>query len=88
MRLLPELADKVPDLAEPIRGEADAERVRLFEAVSKFLSAASSAQPIALLLDDLPGIDERPVEELRHPTQPAQGRCQKSPVRPSRSRMA
>jgi class 3 adenylate cyclase len=66
LRLLPELAGRVSGIGEPIRGEADAERVRLFEAISKFLSAASKAQPIALLLDDLHWADASSLLLLKH----------------------
>lgn len=53
VRIHPDLSRRVPGLAPPMRSDPDTERYRLFEAVAGWLAAASSDQPILLLLDDL-----------------------------------
>ncbi|MGH9281478.1 MAG: AAA family ATPase, partial [Acidimicrobiales bacterium] len=52
-RLLPELAESVPGLAEPLRSDPETERYRLFDAVAGWLAALSAEQPVVLVLDDL-----------------------------------
>jgi tetratricopeptide (TPR) repeat protein len=56
--LVPELAERLrvsTDRLRPI--ESDARRFYLFEAVTSFLKAASQAQPVVLVLDDLHDAD-------------------------------
>ncbi len=53
VRLLPELADRVPRLPRPMRSDAETERYRLFDAVAAWLAAASADRPLLLVLDDL-----------------------------------
>lgn len=65
-RLLPELADRVPGLAEPLRSEPDTARHRLFEAVTDLLAASSEAAPVVLVLDDLHWADKPSLLLLRH----------------------
>ena len=75
-RLLPELAQRLPDLsgvsssrrslAEPLGSDPDSERYRLFEAVASFLVEASRACPIVLVLDDLHWSDKPTLLLLRH----------------------
>ena len=52
-RLVPELAQRVPDLPAPQVAEAETERFLLFEAVTGLLAAASQERPLVLVLDDL-----------------------------------
>ena len=52
-RLVPDLPRLVPGLDEPVAGEADTERYRLFEAVVDVLANLSAEQPVVLVLDDL-----------------------------------
>jgi tetratricopeptide (TPR) repeat protein len=66
VRLVPELADRLPDLATVERGEAEAERYLLFEAVAEFLAAASEDVPILLVLDDLHWAAKPTLMLLRH----------------------
>ena len=64
-RLVPELVQRVPGLEPPIdRGDAD--RLRLFEAVSTFLEEASFEHPVLLVLEDLHWADRATVLMLRH----------------------
>jgi class 3 adenylate cyclase/tetratricopeptide (TPR) repeat protein len=65
-RLLPELADRVAGLAGPLRAEPDAERHRLFEAVTDLLAASSDNDPLVLVLDDLHWADKPSLLLLRH----------------------
>ncbi len=65
-RILPELAGRVPGLAEPVRTEAETERHRLFEAVADLISEASATNPVVLVLDDLHWADKPSLLMLRH----------------------
>jgi len=52
-RLVPELAQRVPDVPAPVPAEPEVERYRLFEAVAGLLSTASRQVPVLFVLDDL-----------------------------------
>ena len=64
-RLVPELAERVPDLAQPLAGDPAGERYRLFEAVSALLCEAAQARPVVLVLDDLHWADKPTLLLLR-----------------------
>jgi tetratricopeptide (TPR) repeat protein len=64
-RLLPSLRDRVGELPEPMRSDADSERFRLFEAATELLASLSAEAPIVLVLDDLHWAD-RPTLLLLH----------------------
>jgi tetratricopeptide (TPR) repeat protein len=49
--VLPEIADRLPALARTTEG--DEARFRLFDAVSRFLTAASTVRPVLVAIDDL-----------------------------------
>lgn len=61
--LLPELGEET---AESWPGQAEHERIRLFEAVAGLLAAASVTRPTVLLLDDLHWADDASLLLLRH----------------------
>jgi tetratricopeptide (TPR) repeat protein len=69
-----EIALLVPELAKPLRVptdwlrpiESDARRFYVFEAVTSFLKAASQAQPVVLVLDDLHEADQPSLLLLRY----------------------
>jgi class 3 adenylate cyclase/pimeloyl-ACP methyl ester carboxylesterase len=65
-RLVPELAQRLPDLpaAPPVR--PDTERRHLFEAVTTLLTTASRSVPMVLVLDDLHWADEASLLLLKH----------------------
>jgi DNA-binding SARP family transcriptional activator/tetratricopeptide (TPR) repeat protein len=65
-RLVPELADLAPGLAEPVASDPETERYRLFEAVSRTLAALSRGAPVVLLLDDLHWAARPTLLLLRH----------------------
>jgi DNA-binding SARP family transcriptional activator len=58
VRLVPALADRVPNLPPPISTEPESERYRLFEAVTSIITAAASRQPLVLILEDLHWADK------------------------------
>jgi predicted ATPase/class 3 adenylate cyclase len=52
-RLVPQLGDRVQNLAEPLRADPEIERFRLFESVAALLRAIAAQTPTLLVLDDL-----------------------------------
>ncbi len=74
VRLVPHLAELVPDLAAPLSSDPETEQYRLFEAVAAWLTAASSDRPLLVVLDDLQWAAKPTLLMLRHvvgATQPA-----------------
>jgi tetratricopeptide (TPR) repeat protein len=65
-RVLPRLAQRVPNLMPPVQGEPDTERYRLFEAVSALVAGMTEAQPVVMVLDDLQWADQPTLLLLRH----------------------
>jgi class 3 adenylate cyclase/tetratricopeptide (TPR) repeat protein len=66
VRLLPEVAERLPDLPPPLRSDPETERYRLFDAVAAWLAAVSSEQPLLLVLDDLQWAAKPTLLLLRH----------------------
>lgn len=52
-RLLPEVAERLSDLAPPVPADAEAERYSLFEAVVALVASAAARGPVLLVVDDL-----------------------------------
>jgi class 3 adenylate cyclase len=65
-RLLPDLAERVPDLPPPLHSDPETERYRLFDAVAAWLTALSREQPLLLVLDDLQWAAKPTLLLLRH----------------------
>ncbi len=65
-RLVPELAAKVPGLAEPLRSDPETERYRLFDAVAACLGEVSADDPVLLVLDDVHWAAKPTLLLLRH----------------------
>jgi tetratricopeptide (TPR) repeat protein len=65
-RLVPEVAQIVPGLSEPLRADAETERYRLFEAIAAFLEGAATNAPVVLVLDDLHWAAKPTLLMLRH----------------------
>ena len=63
VRLLPELAQRVPGLARPVAGDAASERYGLFAAVASVLGACGRC---LLILDDVQWLDASSAELLSH----------------------
>ena len=66
VRLIPDLTERVPDLAPSKAADADAERYMLFAAVVSFLTALGELQPVILVLDDLQWADKGSLQLLKH----------------------
>jgi class 3 adenylate cyclase len=65
-RLVPRLADHIPDLAPPVSADPETAQYRLFEAVAGTLVAASALQPILFVIDDLHWAAKPTLLLLRH----------------------
>ena len=65
-RLVPQLGDRLPDLAPPSAAGPETARYRLFEGVTAALVALSRAAPVVLLIDDLQWADSSTLALLRH----------------------
>jgi DNA-binding SARP family transcriptional activator/tetratricopeptide (TPR) repeat protein len=65
-RFVPELARRGPGLGEPVIGDGESERFRLFEAAGSLLAHASRSWPVLLLLEDLHWADKATALLLSH----------------------
>jgi tetratricopeptide (TPR) repeat protein len=65
-RLLPDLAQLVGSLPEPLRSDPETERYRLFDALAAWLSDVSAEAPVLLVLDDLHWAAKPTLLLLRH----------------------
>src|SRR5439155_11081493 len=74
VRLMPELAERVPGLPAPLRSDPDTERYRLFDAVAAWLAATSADEPVLLVLDDLQWAAKPTLLLLRHVVRAGGGR--------------
>ena len=66
VRLIPELAERMPELPAPRPADGETERFRLFEAVASLFEAASSAAPLLVVLDDLQWADRSALLLLKY----------------------
>ncbi len=65
VRLVPELADRVP--VEPsLRADPESERLRLFDALTSWLRTTAASVPVLLVLDDIHWADRATLLMLRH----------------------
>ena len=64
--VLPELTERVSDLPEPLSGDPDGARYRLFEAISSLLCRAAQSRPVVMVLDDLHWADTPTLLLLRY----------------------
>lgn len=65
-RLVPRLAEHIPDLVPPVSADPETSQYRLFEAVASTLVAASNRQPILFVVDDLHWAAKPTLLLLRH----------------------
>jgi class 3 adenylate cyclase/tetratricopeptide (TPR) repeat protein len=66
VRLVPDLADRVPGLPAPLRSDPETERYRLFDATAAWLGAVSADDPVLVVLDDLQWATKPTLLLLRH----------------------
>jgi class 3 adenylate cyclase/DNA polymerase III delta prime subunit len=66
VRLVPELAERLPGLPPPLSSDPETERYRLFDAVAGWLAGASRDHPVLLILDDLQWAAKPTLLLLRH----------------------
>lgn len=66
VRLLPELPERLPDLALPTHADTDTERYRLFEGVMGWLDTASAHEPVVLVIDDAHWATQSTLQLLDH----------------------
>ncbi|MGH9004783.1 MAG: ATP-binding protein, partial [Acidimicrobiia bacterium] len=66
VRLVPEVAQRLPGLPEPMTSDPETERYRLFDAVASWLADASRRHPLLLVLDDLQWAAKPTLLLLRH----------------------
>lgn len=64
--LVSEIRDRFPGTPLAPAGDADGERVRMFESVTHFLHSAALEQPLLLVLEDLQWADAPTVQMLQH----------------------
>jgi class 3 adenylate cyclase len=64
-RMVPAVAEVLPDVGEPLPVSLDAERARLHDAVSQVILRLASTAPVLVVVDDLHWADDATVEMLR-----------------------
>lgn len=65
-RVVPEVADLLPESAPAVRADPDTQRLALFDAVTQLLVGASREAPVLLVLDDLHWAGKTTLSLLRH----------------------
>jgi class 3 adenylate cyclase len=65
-RVVPEVADLLPEAAPAVRADPDSERLALFDAFTQLLTSASREAPVLLVLDDLHWAGKTTLSLLRH----------------------
>jgi DNA-binding SARP family transcriptional activator len=65
-RLVPDLRERLPGVPDPIPLDPDQERFRLFDSVAAYLAAASAADPLVLVFDDLHWADRSSLQLLEY----------------------
>jgi len=73
-RLVPELLEREPELAAGSAIHTDEERVRLFDAVGRFLASLSSRGPLIMVLEDLHWATESSLQLLHYLARQLSGR--------------
>jgi class 3 adenylate cyclase len=66
LRLAPELSERVPGLTAPAPDAPEADRARLFDAVTSWVRSTAASVPLFLVLDDLHWADRPTLLLLRH----------------------
>ena len=66
VRLVPDLASRLPDLEPALQSDAETERYRLFDAVASWLTATAQTSGVVLVLDDVHWAEKPTLLLLRH----------------------
>ena len=66
VKLLPELAQRIPDITPSPPLEPDQERLRLYDTLTRFFTELARAQPLVLMLDDLHWADAGTLQLVRY----------------------
>ncbi len=64
--LVSEVRERFPEIPEPPKLDAEAERLRLFDSVTQFLRNAAQGSPLVLFLDDMHWSDKPSLLLLQH----------------------
>ena len=64
-QLVPEMRDRLPDLAAPPAIDSEQARFRLFDSIPIFLRSYAATRPLVLILDDLHWADKSSLLLLR-----------------------
>ncbi len=67
-RMVSEVRQRIPDIAEVPPQEGETDRLRMFDSVCNFIRNAARANPVVLVLDDLQWADKSSLAMLRHVT--------------------
>ena len=65
-RMVPELAERLPDLASSVGSDPETERYRMFQAVGRVLASLCERAPLVLVVDDLQWAAPLTISLLRH----------------------
>src|SRR3954454_859173 len=65
-RVFPELLGRLPDAPTQVSGDAEADRYRLFEAITALVTGITATHPTLVVLDDLQWADKPTLLLLRH----------------------
>ena len=65
-RIVPRLAQRLPDAISPAGSDPDVERYRLLDATTSLLRSLAQRAPLLLILDDLQWADRSTIALLRH----------------------
>ena len=66
LKILPELASRLPEIELPPYTDADQEKQRLFQSCTLIFSQLANQQPLVLILEDLHWIDPSSLEYLTY----------------------
>ncbi|MDQ4068267.1 MAG: AAA family ATPase, partial [Actinomycetota bacterium] len=72
-RIVPELAERLPDLPLSVSSDPETERYRMFQAVGRVLAALCERVPLVLVVDDLQWAAPLTIALLRHVVLRSQG---------------
>lgn len=72
-KLVPEVGERLRGIADPLTGDPETERARLFDAVTTLLRTAAQDAPVVLVVDDVHWAQQPTLLLLRHLVRDAEG---------------